>query len=139
MCLAVQFEFSGKDYTPYFPNPYATLPVLMKNGEVQLMPWGRRQSQAGNLPLGGWARLESIKKGVWQKYFAQPVKIPLLKFAEKDIEGKTHWFPLASGQFIQGLRACYDDEVRLYIVTVTPEDNNAIHDRWPRILVQPNY
>jgi hypothetical protein len=109
----------------------------MKNTEVQLMPWGRRQSQAGNLPLGGWARLDSIKKRLWQKYFAMPIKIPVLKFAEKDIEGKTHWFPLASGQFIQGLHATYDDEVRFYIVTIALEDKNTIHDRWPRILVQP--
>ena len=137
MCCAVEFLLGEKHYKPYFPHPFATLPVLQKNGEVTLLPWGRRQSQPGNLPLGGWARLESIKAQTWQKYFARPVKIPLLSFAEKDIEGKTHWFTLGTGQFVQGLIARYDEEVRVYIVTMTPTDKNAVYDRWPRILSTP--
>ena len=139
MCLAVHFLHDEKEYTPYFPNPYATLPIMNKNGDITLLPWGRRQSQTGNLPLGGWARLESIKNNVWQKYFAKPVKLPITRFAEKDLEGKTHWFDLQKGQFIQGLVARYDNEIRVYIVTITPNDPNAIHDRWPRIISVPDF
>lgn len=139
MCLAVEFLYEGKEYTPYFPNPYAMLPVLSKNGTATLLPWGRRQSQAGNLPLGGWARLESIKKNVWQKYFPIAVKLPIRRFAEKDIEGKTHWSTLQDDQFVQGLVARYDNEVRIYIVTVIPIEPDAIHDRWPRILTLPEF
>ena len=139
MCVAVNYEFEGKDCIPYFPNPYATLPVLRKSGDIQLLPWGRRQSQTGNLPLGGWARLESIQKGVWDKYFAKPVKLLITRFAEKDIEGKSQWFALEKGQFIQGLLAQYDDECRVYIVTISPEGQHAAHERWPRILMQPCY
>jgi hypothetical protein len=139
MCLAVEFFYEGKEYTPYFPNPYATLPVLSKNGTITLLPWGRRQSQLGNLPLGGWAKLESIQKNVWQKYFPKAVKLPITRFAEKDSEGKTHWFKVQDDQFIQGLLARYDNEVRVYIVTVTPTEPEVIHDRWPRILVRPEF
>lgn len=139
MCMAVEYLFQEKEYKPFFPNPYATLPVLKKNGEIILLPWGRRESQTGNLPLGGWSRLESIKQGTWQKYFAKPVKLPVLRFAEKDIAGKTHWFDLGKGQYIQGLVARYDAEARIYIVTIEPTEPNAIHDRWPRILTNPEY
>ena len=53
---------------------------------------------------------------------------------EKDIPGNSHWFDLTPGQFIQGLIARDKYEQRVYVVTVTPELDDAVHDRWPRIL-----
>jgi hypothetical protein len=49
----------------------------MKDGNISLLPWGRRKEQEGNLPLGGWARLDSINA----------VKIAVEAFMEK-----SHWF-----------------------------------------------
>ena len=134
MCGGVIYTYQDNEYKLYFPNPKAKLPVKKKNGKLQLLAWGRRREQAGNLPMGGWARLESIQKGVWDKYAPKSVKIPVHAFMEKDIEGVSHWFELTKGQWIQGLVASYDRERRLYIVTVTPEREDAVHDRWPRIL-----
>lgn len=134
MCVAVEYQNQDKIITPYFPNPYALLPVKQKNGEVQLLPWGRRESQAGNLPLGGWARLDSIQAGKWEKYFPKPVKIIVDKFAEKDTERKTHWINLRKDQFLQGLLARYDQEVRVYVVTIASDAAQHIHHRWPRIM-----
>ena len=56
-------------------------------------------------PLGGWARLESIQKGVWQKFSPRPVKIIVDAFMEKDSNDQSLWFMLKPGQFIQGLIA----------------------------------
>jgi hypothetical protein len=83
MCGGAYFQHGDETRRMFFPNPQAVLPVLKKDGSQILIPWGRRQDQLGRLPLGGWAKLESIYGGVWEKYFARPVKIPVLAFMEK--------------------------------------------------------
>lgn len=134
MCGGVFYNHKGQDIRVYFPNPRATLPVLTKTHEIELLPWGRRKEQAGKLPMGGWARLDSIYAGRWDKWFPTPVKLPIKQFMEKDIQGNSHWFDLTNGQFIQGLIARDKYEQRVYVVTITPELDDAIHNRWPRIL-----
>lgn len=87
------------------------------------------------LPIGGWARIESIYGGVWERYFPKPVKIPVLSFMEKDFEGHSHWYDLQKGQYIQGLVAKEGNERRVYVVTLEPEPEDAqIHSRWPRVV-----
>ena len=134
MCGGVYYSFDGEDFRAYFPNPKATLPVRLKDGSLVQLPWGRRKVQAGALPLGGWARLDSIYAGRWDKWFPVPVKLPLKSFMEKDIEGNSHWYDLTRGKYVQGLVARDGDERRVYVVTVEPEMPEAVHERWPRIL-----
>ena len=134
MCGGVIYYHNNQLITVYFPNPKASLPVKKKNGEQSLVLWGRRNNQEGSLPIGGWARLDSIHQGRWDKYFPKPVKIPALKFMEKDLMGVSHWFDVIEGQWIQGLLAQHGQEERVYVVTIAPEHEAAIHERWPRIL-----
>lgn len=134
MCGGVYYLIDGQEVRTYFPNPKACLPVRKRDGGMELLPWGRRKEQAGRLPLGGWARLESIYEGRWDKWFPIPVKLPIRQFMEKDFEGNSHWFDLTRGKFIQGLVARCEHERRVYVVTVVPETDEAIHPRWPRIL-----
>ncbi len=136
MCGGVMYSYEDDVLTVYFPNPKAVLPVLKRDGDIELLPWGRRQQQAGFLPMGGWARLESIHQGKWDKYFPTPVKIPLLKFMEKDLEGTSHWFDVMSGQYVQGLIAHNQTEQRLYVVTIAPDKEDAIFHRWPRVVAK---
>ena len=134
MCGGVYYTHLGQDVRVYFPNPNARLPVRQKSGNVILLPWGRRREQGGRLPLGGWARLDAIYSGRWDRWFPVPVKIPVKSFMENDLEGRSHWFDLTRGQWIQGLVARDRHEQRVYVVTVVPEFDNAMHERWPRIL-----
>jgi len=134
MCGGVYYIINGEEVRTYFPNPKACLPVKKKRGGVELLPWGRRKEQVGHLPLGGWARLDSIYAGRWDKWFPIPVKLMASQFMEKDIEGQSHWFDITTGKWIQGLVAHWDNERRVYVVTITPEMEDAVHDRWPRIL-----
>jgi hypothetical protein len=135
MCGGVMYQFNGNEIKTYFPNPHSQLPVINKQGKTILLPWGRRERQVGRLPFGGWARLESIKAGRWHKYFPKAVKLPIECFMEKDYQGKSHWFDLTPGQYIQGLVATYEKEQRIYVVTITPERlDSVIHDRWPRVV-----
>jgi putative SOS response-associated peptidase YedK len=141
MCAGVEIEGQEKAARIYFPVTTAMLPVLMKDGSVVNLPWGaRREENAGNggqrrWPEGGWARLESIKAGRWNAYEPVPVKIPARGYMEKDNEGRSHWFKLESGEYIQGLVASIGEERRVYVVTIeTPPQFAQVHDRWPRIV-----
>lgn len=134
MCGGVYYTLNGEEFRVYFPNPKATLPVQRKAGGSVLLPWGRRKEQAGELPLGGWARLDSIYAGRWDRWFPRAVKLPVHAFMEKDHEGRSHWYDLTRGQVIQGLVARTGQEQRVYVVTIEPEMPDAVHDRWPRIV-----
>ena len=134
MCGGVYYTHNGLDPRVYFPNPKARLPVRAKSGEIQLLPWGRRSEQPGHLPLGGWARLDTIYSGRWERWFPIPVKIPVKSFMEKDIEGHSHWYDLTRGKWLQGLVARDRYEQRVYVVTIEPEMEEASHSRWPRIM-----
>lgn len=56
------------------------------------------------------------------------------KEMEKDIEGHSHWLDLTQGQYIQGLVAREGSEQRVYVVTITPEMSDTVHERWPRVV-----
>jgi len=134
MCDGAYYAANGQDIRVYFPNPKAQLPVTTRGGGTSLLAWGRRHEQAGKLPLGGWARLDGIYAGRWDRWFPVPVKIPVKSFLEKDLEGRSHWYDLTRGQWIQGLVARDRHERRIYVVTIEPEFAEAIHARWPRIM-----
>ena len=134
MCGGIQYQYKRETVKGYFPNPNAELPILMKNQSTELIKWGRRKEQQGHLPQGGWARHESILQGTWDKYRPVPVKIQVNLFMEKDQDKVSHWFNLEEGQFIQGLLAHWDDECRVYVVTVSPPMQHPVHNRWPRLI-----
>lgn len=134
---AMVFSYQNKIHTVYFHQTGAMLPVKLKNGECRLVPWGRRERENSDMPLGGWARLSALrdeKETKWNGYFPKPVQILADKFMEKDFEGKSCWYEITKGKCIQGLLARQGDEYRVYIVTVDPEDLMNCHYRWPHVV-----
>jgi hypothetical protein len=135
MCGGVQFREGGDILTVYFPDPDVHLPVITKAHRIRLVTWGRRHYEDGCLPLGGWARHESIEQGAWEQWNPRPVKIHARRYMEKDSNGKRYWFDVPPLHVIQGLLANDGEEQRVYIVTVPAQGEFAqIHDRWPRIV-----
>ena len=134
MCGGVQFDYNGQTIQTYFPNPKARLPVITRQGERILVPWGRRETQPGLAPLGGWARRESIHQGAWQRFQPRPVKIVIDAFMEKDIKGNSYRYSLEPSQFIQGLIATDSAFIRLYVVTEESNQSHHINNRWPRLI-----
>ena len=119
----------------YFPSPKAALPVRLQSGDIAWLVWGRRDGETPAFPQGGWARLESIQAGKWEKYQPRPVVIAALRFMEKDRRGVSHWFEIPAVQMIQGLVASIGTETRLYVVTTqAPSELPDFHDRWPRLV-----
>lgn len=131
---SIIYSYQNKIHTVNFSHLAAKLPVKLTNGDIKFVSWGRRQAQSGELPLGGWARLQDIHQGKWDMYFPKPVRLPITKFMENDFEGHPHWYEVTAGQWIQGLCAREGNELRVYIVTITPELFTACHNRWPRIV-----
>ena len=137
MCGGIKYtDQQNKTWTVYFPSPKAALPVLKKNGEVEWVTWGKRKEEdAPQFPNGGWARLDSIQSGKWQRYDPKPILLPIHSFMEKDHDKTSHWFDLKPNELLHGLLMVQDHELRVYVVTTdTPEEFSYIHDRWPRIV-----
>jgi hypothetical protein len=134
MCGGVEFQYQGRDQKVYFPYPDAKLPVRTRDGSIELVGWGRRKEQPGQLPPSGWARLESVQAQKWDRWKPQPVKIIVDRFMEKDADRTSHWFDLRNGEFIQGLLATWNDERRLYVVTTEPPHELSGFKRWPRVM-----
>lgn len=133
---AVIFSYQNKIHTISYKHPKAMLPVKLKTGECKLVTWGRRENENSEMPLGGWARLSSIRNEKrWHLYSPKPVQIFVDKFMEKDFEGNSRWYEVTKGKCIQGLLAHHENEYRLYIVTIEPEDLMNCHYRWPHIII----
>ena len=135
---AVIFNYQHKIYTIFFAQTKAVLPVKLKNGETKLVVWGRRENENSEMPLGGWVRLTTIKNesnNHWHMYLPKPIQIPAYKFMEKNFEGKSCWYEITRGKCIQGLLAKKENEYRIYIVTIDPEDLMNCHYRWPHIMM----
>lgn len=136
MCGGVKYTTDGHQVAVYFPQPNAALPVRRRDGTTDLVTWGRRLEEEGALPKTGWARLDSITAGKWDKYQPRPALIKVDEFMEKDVNGVSHWYMVTKGQYIQGLLAREGEEIRVYVVTISPPDPEAmsVHDRWPRMV-----
>jgi hypothetical protein len=137
MCEAIIYPMSGKIGKIYFSHSNAKLPVKCLNGEVEFITWGRREHEAGSLPIGGWANHKALRQGRWDKFFPINVKILAHEFMLKDLStGLSNWYSLNDTQFIHGIIARDGQEQRLYIVTIQRE-LSSFDGAWPRILTMP--
>lgn len=134
MCHKIIFNYKNQDRQVSFDNPKACVPVLLRNGQINLFPWGKHRYVAGDLPLGGWLHLDEIYQGKWDKFFPKPVKLPIKAFLVRDLEDQARWFHLPHGKWIQGLMASAKNQRIVYIVTLAPNEE-SVYQRWPRILM----
>lgn len=132
MCHKIIFEHNKKDIEVEFFEDNAQLPFVSREGETKFGSWGRRKHQSGNLPLGGFALLDDIYSRQWKEFSPKSVKLPIKSFMVNNIETKNHWYHLSRNRWIQGLLATYDNEHRLYIVTLTLDDEGFVF--LPRVL-----
>ena len=137
MCAGLVFkDYENPDliYKVYFPVPYAKIPIITKDGIREVVYWGRRDEKEfpdTKLPITGWAKIESIKKGYWKKFKPEKVYIPAIKYMEKDKNRKSHWFDVEEGKYIIGLKIKWNEIVTCYVVTIpAPREFLHIHDRW---------
>ncbi|KAA0259519.1 hypothetical protein FHQ18_01185 [Deferribacter autotrophicus] len=138
MCAGLLFRESlnKTEFNVFFPRPYAKIHFINETGEKDIALWGLRNEKEKeelkvDLPITGWAKIESIKKGYWNKFNPQKVYIPAIKFMEKDSQKKSHWFELKDNEFILALLVKQNNIKVCYIITKpAPEKYKFIHDRW---------
>lgn len=131
MCSGI--ELSGQMHL--WQDPAVRLPVLMRDGSLNWLPWGARHGLPGPFFQGPCARLESIRDGKWARFNPVPVKIPMDRYLERDAKNKPCWVKAAPGSWLQGLLATWGDEQRVYVVTVeTPDEFRHVQPRWPRVI-----
>jgi len=136
MCGGAKYiEPTGKEWNVYFPSPKAALPIVRPDG-VEWIKWGkRREETAPGFAQGGWARIDSVNNGKWDKYNHKRVYLAIQAFMEKDAAKKSHWVAVPPGMAVDGLVITINDESRLYVVTEdTPPEYAWVHDRWPRLV-----
>jgi len=137
VCAGAKFRDKQlqKDWTIYFPNPKAALPVSLGGGFIEWVKWGRRKEEQAPFVQGGWARLDSIQEGKWNRYNPITVNLAVESFMEKDADKVSHWVDVPHGKAIQALIVEVNAEKRLYVVTEdTPAEYSWVHDRWPRLV-----
>ncbi|MGA1862182.1 hypothetical protein OWM07_04815 [Deferribacter thermophilus] len=141
MCAGLIFHEGMKkqEIKVFFPRPYAKIYYLTKDGNKDTAIWGIRNEKEKeelkvNLPITGWSKIESIKKGYWDKYNPEKVYIPAVKYMEKDQSRKSHWFDLENDEFLLGILIEENNSKICYLVTQpSPERYRHIHDRWVMI------
>lgn len=145
-----------------FADPDARLPVLTRDNQLIMLPWGVHYDQSSHpYPKGACARLESVREGRWRWLNPRPVRIPVTSFSERSRQDRcNYWFSVPEGMALQGLfvpPGHLDPEGRVFVVTVAldvamgyslqplyplPEGGMpVVHDRWPRLVelaLQPN-
>lgn len=137
MCEAVRYYVENELLSVSISQVSAKLPVLLRDGTISLLPWGRRKDQQGKLPVGGTADIDTIYSGRWDKYFPTPVKIPYAAYMLRDFEERIKWYEnlVPKTTYIQGLVAKEGNERRVYIVTrQSTVDIADFHDRMPRLI-----
>ena len=157
MCGGMEYRYVDpvtgevKTRKTYFPIPKAQIPVLPYDFERLDDPqavlqaqtfcrWGKRKQEddGDDVPVTGWARLLSLKEGKWNQYEPKKVKIPAVRWMEKDARWQSHWFDLPEGQCLLGVTLERQGERFVYVVTKTAsEELSGVHERMPFVLGKP--
>ncbi len=142
MCIAIQH--AGQIIR--WEDEAARLPVLRKDGRIELITWGLPFGQMSHkAPAGGCASLDAIRSGMWKRYGVRPAKIAADRFAALDSAGEEHWTDLAAGLALQGALIAVDNKIqtatagsqilRVYIVTEPPGAlGSGKLEKMPRII-----
>ena len=125
----------------FFPVPNILIPVVDNDGSYFLCQWGQRKNDMElikELPVTGWARIESLDKDYWTKYNPRKVLIPFKSFFEKDKtspiypKNKATEFELKEDENLLGLLVENSKKKIVYIIT--EPITNWIHDRYPLVV-----
>lgn len=141
-CGGVYLDITtGKLIKVFFPIPNVLIPVIDERGVYFLCQWGQRENDKDlifDLPVTGWARIESTDKFYWQKHKPRKVTVPFQAFMEKDKNdpiyprNKACEFELKNNEGIEGLLIEHTAKSIVYIVTKPIK--NWIHDRYPVVV-----
>lgn len=98
MCIGIQYFLDGERKLVLFDSQSPQLAIRLKTRAIIFYRWGTRgptysaedntRGWSIKFPVGGWAPLDAIRAGEWQKYEPRPVRIWLARFLQVDA---FHW------------------------------------------------
>ena len=132
MCQAIKFHINDHLITFRFTDLKACLPVRMQNGNIMLVPWGRKEPGHPSYPIGNTAHLDRVRAQQWRHYWPKFVQIACEAYLLMNKEGQEQWYDLKPVQYIKGLVATAFGDDRVYILMRNPEilDPEG-HTEWP--------
>lgn len=128
MCEALRSSRPEGDIDVYFARPGTRLRAISKHGETEL-PWGRREDEPGQLPVGACIAHGSITRGALNRFHPQFAKIEVRAFCVLDRRGKPVWHDVVQRYWVLGVTLRVAEEQRVYVVA-TPASGNESH-AWP--------
>ena len=137
MCIALRIQEDNKTKIITFRQKMPLLPYLTNTRTLACMQWGRSPYEQGNLPIGGWAREDCVLDGKWDAWFPKKILIPVVSFCLLDFIGRSHWFDVCRGEFLQAIVAQQDHEQRLYLSIELTQRFDNLFWHWPLIIRKP--
>ena len=136
MCGGIEAHDQDGFRRVYFPNPEAAIPLILADGtELGWVRWGRRKSEPGSHPYGGWAKLDTFELGGWERHFPQRALALVRGHMQKDCDLNSHWFDVIPGYAIECVVIGEVEERRVYVITTSPpEEFSWINDLWPKVV-----
>lgn len=119
-------EITFGNRTVTFDQPWAKLPVLLKNRRV-MVPWGRRPNEAGALPAMPYVADYLLNAGLFDGFKQQLVPILAEEFKTADDRGYLVPDVVQPGRFIQGLMIELNGEKRVYVVGVILQSQSGYY------------
>ena len=131
MFLAIRFKINGHNIIFSILDPEPCLPLVMTNGHIKIIPWGKVEgSGPPPYPPGKTAFIGDVRSK-WKHYQPRSVRIGCEAFLMRDSSGLEKWYEIKTG-YIAGVVATAFDDHRAYILMRQREliDPNG-HPEWP--------
>lgn len=117
MCLAIKFTINAHPIIFRFRDNYPCLPVLTRNGNIVILPWGNQSETLGIYPIGATAHIAHVSSEKWKSHRPKPIRIACESFMLMDKVGTEHWFDTQRGNhYIRGVAATAPLSDKVYIL-----------------------
>ena len=117
MCQAIKFTINHHPILFRFSDSDPCLPILMRNGNIIILPWGNKGESLGLYPIGATAHIAHIRSVKWQPHRPRSIRIACESFMLLDKEGDEHWFDnQTSNPYIRGIVATEPLDDKVYIL-----------------------
>lgn len=128
MCEALRQNRPEGSLTVHYLHLPAILHLEEAAGEFALT-WGRREEEAGELPIGSGIPSTALKAGGLGRFRPRLVKLRVQAFCVTNREGRPGWHQVIRPYWILGVRLDAGAEERVYVVTTPSMD--ARESAWP--------
>ncbi len=75
MCQAIRFTINDHLITVKLTDSNPCVPVIMRSGNIMLMPWGNPSGLIPLFPPGGTLHRDHVIQGKWKAFEPKPIKI----------------------------------------------------------------